>query len=108
MFDGFVSGLAAIRAAIVDYTPPMPDRMKASFIEPMLLLRQAALPDDPKRWLYQLKLDGYRAIAFKAGSVLRLRSRNDKDFSGTYPTVFKALARLPDDTVIDGEIVAVD
>jgi bifunctional non-homologous end joining protein LigD len=86
----------------------MSDRVKASFIEPMLLLRQDTLPDDPARWLYQLKLDGYRAIAFKAGGVLRLRSRNDKDFSRTYPAVFKALARLPNDTVIDGEIVAVD
>ena len=36
----------------------MPDRVKARFIDPMLLLRADALPDDPKQWLYQLKLDG--------------------------------------------------
>ena len=86
----------------------MARRAKASFIEPMLLLRQDALPDDATRWLYQLKLDGYRAIAFKTGGALHLRSRNNKDFSRTYPAVFQALTKLPNETVIDGEIVAVD
>jgi bifunctional non-homologous end joining protein LigD len=74
----------------------------------MLLLRQDMLPDDVTRWLYELKLDGYRAVAFKAGGKVHLRSRNDKDFSRAYPAVFRALARLPNETVIDGEIVALD
>jgi ATP-dependent DNA ligase len=39
-------------------------RVHATFIEPMLLLRTEALPDDASRWEYQLKLDGYRAVAF--------------------------------------------
>ena len=82
--------------------------MKARFIEPMLLLRQEALPDDPGRWDYQIKFDGFRAIAFKTGDEIRLRSRNDNDFSVRYPAVVKALAKLPNDTVIDGEIVALD
>jgi DNA ligase D-like protein (predicted ligase) len=86
----------------------MPSRVKAGFIEPMLLLRTDKLPDDPKRWEYQLKLDGYRAIAFKSGGRLHLRSRNDNDFSSRYPAVMRGLARLPDETVIDGEIVALD
>jgi ATP-dependent DNA ligase len=42
----------------------MPVRVKARFIEPMLLLRTDALPGDAWRWEYQLKLDGYRAVAF--------------------------------------------
>jgi len=79
----------------------------ARFIPPMLLLRTDRLPDDP-RWLYQLKLDGYRAIAFKRNGVLHLRSRNDNDFSVRYPGVVKGLAKLPDDTVVDGELVAFD
>ena len=82
--------------------------MKARFIEPMLLLRQDALPDDPARWDYQIKFDGFRAIAFKTGGKLYLRSRNDNDFSMRYPAVVSALAKLPDDTAIDGEIVALD
>lgn len=73
----------------------------------MLLVRADWLPDDP-RWLYQLKLDGYRAIAFKSGGKIHLRSRNNKDFSARYPAVLKGLAKLPDETVIDGEVVAFD
>jgi ATP-dependent DNA ligase len=58
-------------------------------------------------WTYELKLDGYRALAIKAGNEFRLRSRNDKDFSGKYPRIAKALAALPDDTLVDGEVVAI-
>ena len=39
---------------------------------------------------------------------LFLRSRNDKDFAERYPAVLKGLAKLPDETVIDGEVVALD
>ena len=80
----------------------------AGFIDPMLLLKTDALPDDPGRWIYQLKLDGYRAIAFRRNGALHLRSRNDNDFSLRYPGVMQGLARLPDETVIDGEVVAFD
>jgi bifunctional non-homologous end joining protein LigD len=73
----------------------------------MLLLRADSLPDSPQ-WLYELKLDGYRAVAFKRAGTVRLRSRNDNDFSVRYPGVVKALAQLPDNTVIDGEVVAFD
>jgi len=83
-------------------------RVKARFIEPMLLLRTDTLPDDPARWAYELKLDGYRAIAFKTDGRVRLRSRNDNDFTPRYPSVARGLANLPDETVIDGELVAFD
>jgi ATP dependent DNA ligase domain len=49
----------------------------------------------------ELKLDGYRSIAFKTGGKVYLRSRNDKDFNATYPDIVKALAGMPDETVID-------
>jgi bifunctional non-homologous end joining protein LigD len=39
---------------------------------------------------------------------VHLRSRNDKDLGGKYPDVVKALASLPDETVIDGELIAMD
>jgi DNA ligase D-like protein (predicted ligase) len=73
----------------------------------MLLLKTDSLPDD-SRWLYELKLDGYRAIAFKRNGTVHLRSRNDNDFDVRYPGVVKALANMPNDTVIDGEVVAFD
>lgn len=79
----------------------------AKFIEPMLLLRTERLPEGPD-WLVELKLDGYRAIAIKAGGEVRLRSRNDNDFNIRYPGIVKALAEMPDETVLDGEVVALD
>jgi DNA ligase D-like protein (predicted ligase) len=73
----------------------------------MLLLRTDSLPSG-EQWLYELKLDGYRAIAFKRNGAVHLRSRNDNDFNARYPAVVKALAKLPDNTAIDGEVIAFD
>src|SRR5215471_19485707 len=86
----------------------MPDRkIHARFIEPMLLLRNETLPTG-RSWAYEIKFDGFRAEAIKSGGKVHLRSRNDKDFNGRYPSIVQALAAMPDETVIDGEIVALD
>jgi ATP-dependent DNA ligase len=84
----------------------MGNKVKASFIQPMLLARTEKLPEGSS-WLYELKLDGFKSIAFKSAGKVHLRSRNDKDFNSTYPAIVKALADLPDETVLD-EIVAMD
>ena len=73
----------------------------------MLLLRTSALPE-ASAWSYELKMDGYRALAIKASGKVMLRSRNNNDFNGRYPAVAKALATIPDETVLDGEVVALD
>src|SRR5580698_10538051 len=80
---------------------------RARFIEPMLLLRTEKLPEGAE-WFIELKLDGYRALAFQSGGKVQLRSRNDNDFNSRYPGIVKALASMPDETVIDGEVVALD
>src|SRR4051812_6867106 len=82
-------------------------KTKASFTAPMRLLRTQTLPQG-RNWLYEVKMDGYRSVAFKVEGKVYLRSRNDNDFNARYPTIVKALAALPDETVIDGEIVALD
>ncbi|MEO6002970.1 MAG: non-homologous end-joining DNA ligase [Opitutus sp.] len=87
-------------------------RAKASsvvpeFIEPM----KAGLVDSPPAgsWIYEIKFDGFRAIAFRDQNGTRLLSRNNKDFAVKFPEVLTAVAALDvDDAVIDGEIVALD
>lgn len=73
----------------------------------MLLARAERLPEGAN-WSYELKLDGYRALAIKSGGRVQLRSRNNKDFTRRYPAITNALAALPDETVVDGEVVALD
>jgi bifunctional non-homologous end joining protein LigD len=73
----------------------------------MLLLRTEKLPDGTA-WAHELKFDGYRALAIKSGGKVSLRSRNDNDFNDRYPAIVKALAAMPDETVVDGEIVVLD
>jgi ATP-dependent DNA ligase len=65
------------------------------------------LPDDDG-WKRDIKLDGYRGIAFRRAGRLYLRSRNDNEMAARYPVIAEALGMLPDDTVVDGELVALD
>ena len=82
-------------------------RPKRNSSSPCCSFAPSGFPRD-RTGLYELKLDGYRALAIKSYGVAHLRSRNNKSFDGKYPAIVKALARLPDETVIDGEVVALD
>jgi bifunctional non-homologous end joining protein LigD len=78
-----------------------------SFIEPMMARLVERLPTG--KWLYELKFDGYRALAFKAGKEVRLISRNRTSFNADYPKLVEALKLLSaKNVVIDGEIAALD
>jgi ATP-dependent DNA ligase len=79
----------------------------ATFKDPMECLAVPKLPDGPQ-WLYEIKLDGYRFIAVKSFGKLNLLSRRRHSFNRQYSLVVEALADLPDDTVIDGEVVALN
>jgi bifunctional non-homologous end joining protein LigD len=65
-------------------------------------------PDAGDDWVFEMKWDGYRAIATVRDGAVELRSRNGLDFTPTYPEL-QALADAVDgDVVLDGEIVALD
>jgi bifunctional non-homologous end joining protein LigD len=61
-----------------------------SFIEPMKALPVEKLPEGD--WLYEIKFDRYRALAFKDGKDVRLSSRNKKAFD--YPQLLGALTKV--------------
>jgi bifunctional non-homologous end joining protein LigD len=85
----------------------MADTTQAAFVEPMLLLASPSLPAGAD-WIYELKLDGYRAIGIKTRKGVQLRSRNNNDLSSNFPEIAGALSELPEETVVDGEVVALD
>jgi bifunctional non-homologous end joining protein LigD len=73
----------------------------------MMALRVRELPVGD--WLYEMKVDGYRALAFKVGSEVRLLSRNRTLFNDNYPQLVDSLKSLKAKSfVIDGEIAAPD
>lgn len=79
-----------------------------TFVEPMQARLVTKLPEGD-RWLYEVKLDGYRAIAIKNGGNVEIRSRNNKDLTKASPAVCSAVKTVrAQRVVLDGEIVAVD
>jgi bifunctional non-homologous end joining protein LigD len=83
-------------------------RKLSSFVEPM----KAQLTDQPAfdsdDWIFEIKWDGYRAIAEVNKSGNKLYSRNGLTFDKAYPKVFDALKSIKKNVIIDGEIVVFD
>ena len=74
----------------------------------MECLLVAKMPDGPE-WLYEIKLDGYRAVAIKSDlQDVVLFSRRKNSLNSRFPFVVKALQDLPVGTVVDGEVVALN
>jgi ATP-dependent DNA ligase len=79
----------------------------ARFIHPMECLPVEKMPEGDA-WTYELKLDGYRMMAVKSGGKLALHSRRGTNMSKKFEDVVAGLIGMPDKTVIDGEVVALD
>jgi bifunctional non-homologous end joining protein LigD len=76
-------------------------------IKPML----ATLVDKPfdeKGWLYEIKWDGYRTIAYINSSLVELKSRNNKSFNEKFYPIYDALKKWKINAVVDGEIIVVN
>src|ERR1043165_5235925 len=82
-------------------------KARLDFISPMLARPVNELPS-VAGWLYELKLDGYRALVLKTRRVVTLFSRRGNNLSNNYPTITRAFSFLPDDTIVDGELVVLD
>jgi bifunctional non-homologous end joining protein LigD len=79
-----------------------------SFVTPMAAQGVKALPSG-EEWLYELKIDGYRALLMKDGGHVEIRSRRENELTQTYRGVADATRRVnADQVVLDGEIVAID
>jgi len=88
--------------------PGARDRPHPPGFAPELCTLRAA-PPAGDGWLHEIKWDGYRLLADKADGQVRLRSRNDLDWTARVPEVAKAVEALPvSDLRLDGELVVLD
>ena len=98
----------AVLASVGVEVPGAERRPLPRFIRPMLATLVDA-PFDSREWLFEVKWDGYRALAFIANGRLRLRSRNDNDLTQAFPELAGFPQRLrASRAIVDGEVVALD
>ena len=77
-------------------------------IHPMLAT-SVDLPFDDPEWLFEIKWDGYRAIAFIAKGKVRLVSRNQNDLTAQFPELHDLPDLIQAETaILDGEVAALD
>jgi len=99
--------------ASVNHISPGPKRLghkgpMPRTVHPMLATLVDGAFDDPQ-WLFEIKWDGYRAIAFLERGSVRLVSRNQNDLTAAYPELHSIGASIKAETaILDGEIVALD
>jgi DNA ligase D-like protein (predicted ligase) len=84
---------------------PKKSAQTARFLECMECLPVPRVPEGPQ-WSFEFKLDGYRLEAVKSTGKITLYSRRQNVLNTKFPHIAVALKGLPDETVIDGELVA--
>ncbi|MGH8289394.1 MAG: non-homologous end-joining DNA ligase [Steroidobacteraceae bacterium] len=104
--DDLATGASPPRRAAARLAPVGPAEAMPESLAPMLAMTVEAARSDPA-WLFEPKLDGYRVIAFVAGTAVRLRSRRGIDLTTQFPEIVSELATPgADRMILDGEIVA--
>ena len=92
--------------------PKSPDELRAllrKLSPPMLATLVDQLPAAESEWTFEVKYDGFRAVAAISGRDAVLWSRNNLDLAPRFPGVAAALARLgANEAVLDGEVVVLD
>lgn len=73
-----------------------------------MLAKESEEPFNDKDWLYEIKWDGYRAIAEVSNGNVKLYSRNGNTFENSYPIIVDELKKIKSDVVIDGEVVVLN
>src|SRR5262249_22204205 len=102
-------GIAVSRGALRERLESLgaPRRHLDAATQPVMLATLVDRPFSGRDWLFEIKYDGVRVLAERAGSRVRLYGRSGQDFTDRYPEVVAALAELPIDRfVLDGEVVA--
>ena len=74
------------------------------FVKPMLATITKNPFNDPE-WIYEIKWDGYRAIAETGGGEIKFYSRNGLDFRERFPGIVQALKKIKHQAILDGEVV---
>jgi bifunctional non-homologous end joining protein LigD len=101
------AGAAAVRDALQTLKPPR-QRVRAAEMQPMLAEVQPKPFTDPA-WLFELKYDGFRALAGREDGRAVIHYRRGADATRVHPDLAAALRALPaEQFVLDGEIVVLD
>jgi bifunctional non-homologous end joining protein LigD len=105
--DGKEQNWLLIRSRDADY-PAVEASAEDAEYKPMLATLATELPKG-KGWLFELKFDGYRALAYVRDGRCTLRSRQGNDLTKRFSDVAQAVGRaVHGDAVVDGEVVAID
>lgn len=80
---------------------------RMQFIAPMQAQIVGSLPEGPE-WQYEVKFDGYRALAIKRNGEIALLSRRSNSYNTKFSPVVDALEEIEDGAILDGEIVALN
>ena len=95
---------AEVRAQVARL-PPSP--LRAAAVQ-LMLAETRPQPFSEPGWLFEIKYDGFRTLAAHEGGRGKLLYRHGSDATALYPDLAAALAALPSDVVLDGEITVCD